>query len=881
MKQELSQTAEQKRLDENATKRTPLELWGPYLSERQWGTVREDYSSNGDAWNYFSHDHSRSRAYRWGEDGIAGISDYNQLLCFAVAFWNHKDPILKERLFGLTNTEGNHGEDVKELYYFLDNTPTHSYMRMLYKYPHEAFPYRKLAEENGRRGKDDPEYELLDTGVFNEGRYFDIFTEYAKLNSEDIFIRITVFNHGPETASITVLPTLWYRNYWSFEDSSSKARMWLESNEFGSFIHSQHPELGEYFFYPDQALEAILFTENETNLDRLYEIPNQYPFVKDAFHQVIIDGKTELLNGNVVGSKTSPVYRLELGSLEKKEFYLRLSKNRVAGPPLIDAPGIFDLRINEMGEFYQSLSPNVTDPELREISRQAISGLLWSKQFYYYDVNLWLTGDEATNRQHPERLQGRNKEWNFLNNKDIILMPDTWEYPWYASWDLAFHCIPMAFVDSGFAKHQMTLLLREWYMSPMGQIPAYEWNFSDVNPPVHAWACLNIFRIEKTVHGRADIDFLKRVFQKLIINFTWWVNRKDKDGNNLFEGGFLGLDNIGVINRNEIPPGFMLEQVDGTSWMAMFALNMMDIALEIAVYDPTFEDVATKFYEHFVHISSSLNEAHLWHEGDSFFYDVLIDENGAISPIKVRSVVGLSVLFGVSVIPGETFAKLKDFERRTAWFKNYRTKRNQYLPNEERKENQEILLSLVSKNKLEKLLRTMLDEQEFLAPGGIRGLSKFHMENPREYFFGDSRHFIRYDPAESTTGMFGGNSNWRGPIWLPINYLIIKSLKKYHQFYGDDFKMEYPTGSGQWLNLGDISNELIKRIATIFRKDASGTRPVHYDHSEFYNRPENKDLILFYEYFHGDTSRGVGASHQTGWTALIVELINGNYWQWE
>jgi hypothetical protein len=880
MNKEFFETAEQKRLEENQKRSIPIELWGPYLSERQWGTVREDYSANGDAWNYFTHDHARSRTYRWGEDGIAGISDYSQNLCFALALWNHKDPILKERMFGLSNSEGNHGEDCKELYYYLDNTPTHSYMRMLYKYPQAEFPYEKLVQENKQRNKTEPEYELLDTGIFDRNEYFDVYIEYAKVDSTDIMIRINVINRGADTAELTVMPTLWFRNEWTFDPDIVKPIMQLAANDCGQYISADHPGLGTYHLYFNEPSE-ILFTENETNQEKLFGVPNPHPFVKDAFHEVIVNGKTNLLQDKTIGTKAAIVYRLKLKGFGEEEIHLRLTKAEVTGPPLEKPGKIFDHRLQESNEFGKCIAPVNADPDLAHIIRQAISGLLWSKQFYYYEINEWLIGDEGAPPPPPERFLGRNNEWKFLSNRDIILMPDTWEYPWYAAWDLAFHCIPAAFVDPGFAKHQMILLLREWYMNPMGQLPAYEWNFSDVNPPVHAWASLNIYRIEKTVHGRADVDFLKRVFQKLLINFTWWVNRKDKDGNNIFGGGFLGLDNIGVINRNEIPEGYTLEQVDGTSWMAMYALNMLDIALEIAKTDRTFEDVATKFYEHFVYISASLNEDRLWHKEDDFFYDALVNPQGKLFPIQVRSIVGLSVLFGVSVIPGETMSMLKDFERRTEWFKDYRKKHDRYLPNEERKEDKAILLSIINKEKLEKILRTMLDENEFLAPGGIRALSKYHQQHPRHYSHAGVNYDISYDPAESTSDMFGGNSNWRGPVWLPINYLLIKSLKKYHQFYGDTFKLEYPTGSGNWLNLGEISHELAQRVISIFRKDAMGNRPVHRDYAEFYNRPENRDLILFYEYFHGDNSRGVGASHQTGWTALVAELINDYTWEWE
>jgi Glycosyl hydrolase family 63 C-terminal domain len=880
MNEFLFHTEEQKRLEANSKKVIPLEQWGPYLSERQWGTVREDYSADGDAWNYFPHDHARSKAYRWGEDGIAGISDYNQYLCFALAVWNHRDPILKERLFGLTNKEGNHGEDCKELYYFLENTPTHSYMRMLYKYPHDAFPYEELVKVNAQRGKLEPEYELLDTGIFEHNRYFDIYAEYAKIDSSDIMIRITVINRGEETAELTVMPTLWCRNYWTYHPLP-KPVIYPDSNEHGQFLKADHPRLGDYYFYFSHSADKILFTENETNQERLYGEPNLQPYVKDAFHEVIVNGDTRLLSEKTEGTKAAIVYKLKVRGKDRQEIYFRLSAGEVTGAPLEEPNKIFEQRLHEVVDFAKCIAPASADRDLTVILRQAFAGLLWNKQFYYYDVDVWLSGDKLLPPPPAERLEGRNKDWAFLINRDIILMPDTWEYPWYAAWDLAFHCIPMAFVDPLFAKHQMILLLREWYMNPMGQLPAYEWNFSDVNPPVHAWASLNIYRIEKAVHGRADVNFLKRVFQKLLINFTWWVNRKDRDGNNIFEGGFLGLDNIGAIDRNDVPEGFTMEQVDGTSWMAMYALNMMDIALEIAKTDDTFEDVATKFYEHFVLISCSLNEAHLWSTEDEFFYDVLISTDKTVHPIQVRSVVGLSVLFGVSVISEETLSALKDFEKRTEWFRKYRTSRNMYMPNEERRDGQAILLSLVNRDKLEKILRVMLDENEFLAPGGIRSLSKFHEANPRDYIHNGKHFHIGYDPAESTSDMFGGNSNWRGPVWMPINYLLVKSLKKYHQFYGDQFKMEFPTGSGNWMNLGEISQQISNRIINMFRKDVMGKRPIHNNHAEFYSRPENMELVLFYEYFHGDSSRGMGASHQTGWTALVAELINDDAWEWE
>jgi hypothetical protein len=880
MREDLLSTIEQKRLDINALKPVPLELWGPYLSDRQWGTVREDYSANGDAWNYFTHDHARSRAYRWGEDGIAGISDYTQKICFAIALWNHKDPIIKERLFGLTNNEGNHGEDVKELYYFLDNSPTHSYMRMLYKYPHASYPYEQLIKENAARGKHDPEYEILDTGIFDDGNYFDVYTEYAKRNSTDIVIKITIINRGNDEAKLTVMPTLWFSNYWSAYPNWEKPVITLSNSGTGEpFVVTTHPSIVNYHLYFQDA-DQLMFTENETNQYRVFGIPNPTPFVKDAFHEVIVHDNHDLLAGRAHGTKFAPAYKMTLRGGEQKEIFLRLSEQPTDNNPLAGSEDIISDRRKETEAFFKCIAPKKNDPELIRIIHQAMAGLLWSKKFYHIDIDLWLRGDPGFPPPPPQRWNGRNANWDFLNNQDILLMPDSWEYPWYAAWDLAFHCIPMAFIDPVFGKQQMIIMMREWYMNPEGQLPAYEWNFSDVNPPVHAWACLNIYRIEKSVHGRSDVDFLKKVFQKLLINFTWWVNRKDNNGNNLFEGGFLGLDNIGIINRSDMPPGYSMEQVDGTSWMAMYALNMMEIALEIAKHDETFEDVATKFYEHFVLISASLNEAHLWDKEDEFFYDVVINPDDSWNRIKVRSMVGLSVLFAATIIKSDTRAKLKDFDRRTTWFKNYRKSRGKYLPNEEQKHNNDILLSLVSKDKLLKILQCMLDENEFLSPGGIRSLSKYHEKNPLAYQLDGQQLHIQYDPADSTSNMFGGNSNWRGPVWMPVNYLLIKSLRKYHQFYGDEVKLECPTGSGIMMNLAEVADEIVKRLINIFNVDENGKRPVH-GRSPFYDRPENKDLILFYEYFHGESSRGLGASHQTGWTSLIAELINDDVWEWE
>jgi hypothetical protein len=870
---------EQQRLDENAKKVVPLVKWGPYLSERQWGTVREDYSENGDAWNYITHDAARSRAYRWGEDGIAGISDTNQNLCFAIALWNGKDPILKERFFGLTNSEGNHGEDCKELYYFLDNTPTHSYMKMLYKYPQAAYPYEELVRVNRSRGKEDREYEILDTGIFDNNEYFDVFVTYAKKSDEDILIEIEIVNRGKKAAELTLLPTLWFANKWECGDQSKPSIKPVKGKNVHGTVVANHEKLGKYHLY-FQKPGRILFTENETNKERLFGVPDNTSYLKDAFHKVIVNGHTHILDERNHGTKFAPVYELQLKGKSSEKILLRLSKEE-NNDPFADKDEVFAQRLAEADTFFSAFAPKNASVDTKNVQRQTFASLLWSKQYFHYDVERWLNGDPGFPPPPESRKRGRNADWKYLKNEDIISMPDTWEYPWYAAWDLAFHCIPMSLIDPVFAKNQLLLVMREWYMNPAGQIPAYEWNFSDVNPPVHAWSALCVYRIEKTIKGKGDVDFLKRVFQKLLINFTWWVNRKDENDNNIFEGGFLGLDNIGVFNRNEIPRGALLEQVDGTSWMAMYALNMMDIALEIAVVDISFEDVATKFYEHYVLIAESVNEAKLWDEEDGFFYDLLSMPNGEGIPLKVHSTVGLSVLFAVSIIDFKKIEKLKDFKKRIEYFKNYRLKTGKYLPNEQVKEGENILISMVKKEKLVRILQKLLDENEFLSPGGIRAVSKFHEHAPYCINVAGGTYCISYDPGESTSGMFGGNSNWRGPVWLPTNYLLIKALKKYYQYYGETLKLEYPTGSGNYLNLERISDALAKRVVTIFEEGRDGNRPVHLDHAEFYSRPENKDLVLFYEYFHGDTGRGVGATHQTGWTAVVAELINDDAWEWE
>lgn len=851
--------------------------WGPYLSERQWGTVREDYSENGTAWDYFPHDHARSRVYRWGEDGLAGISDSRQRLCFALALWNGKDIILKERLFGLNGHEGNHGEDVKELYYYLDNTPTHSYMKHLYKYHQEAFPYENLLEENQRRSRQDMEYELLDT--WENYDYFDIFTEYAKADDEDILIKISAFNRGSKPAPLWVLPTLWFRNLWSFGEMKEKPSMRLENNgKNGSCIVAEHPEIGTHYLYFNQP-ERILFTENEDNAERLFGMPNATPYVKDAFHTALIDNQLGQIEKKTNGTKSAPLYVFNAippqGSVEIR---LRLCREKPAGDMLGKSfDEIFARRIAEADEFYAQF--NKKDPELNNIQRQAFAGMLWSKQYYNIDIPRWLEGDPGQPAPPAARKKGRNHEWWTLNNEDIISMPDKWEFPWYAAWDLAFHCVPLAMLDPRFAKNQLILFLREWYMHPSGQLPAYEWAFSDVNPPVHAWACLQVYKIDKEQYGNDDREFLKRVFQKLLINFTWWVNRKDHKGNNVFEGGFLGLDNIGVFDRSSnLPEGGYLEQADGTAWMAMYCLNMLEMALILADNDEAYEDVATKFFEHFVYISASLNrigEGWLgsWDEREGFFYDVLGLPDGRYIPLKVRSLVGLSTLFAVLVLEKGKLKKLPDFYSRLKWFYDYR-KENEVNPIIQTPESgEDILLSLAPPERLQRLLRALLDETEFLGKGGIRSVSKRH-ETPYVVDVDGQQFGLKYEPGESVTALFGGNSNWRGPVWMPMNYLLINALREYGQYYGNSLMVEFPSGSGKTLPFDKVADELSRRLISIFQPDDKGWRPVHGMYEAYATDPHFKNLLLFYEHFHGDNARGVGASHQTGWTGLVAALVD-------
>ncbi len=865
--------AEQKRLQDPAFKK-----WGPYLSERQWGTVREDYSEQGEAWDFFPHDHARSKVYRWGEDGIAGISDDMQRICFAITLWNGKDSILKERLFGLTGSEGNHGEDVKELYYYLDNTPSHSYMKHLYKYPQAEFPYGDLLNTNRGRSKYEKEYELLDTGLFNEGKYFDVITAYAKNDAEDIGIKITIHNRGNEAAYIALLPTLWFRNLWSFGLMNEKPSMQLNglNSEYGE-VKLNHALLGSYHFYFEKPVRT-LFTENETNTERLYGQPNPSPYVKDAFHTAVTSNDFAWLEDKKTGTKCTPMYEFTIAPQNSITVSLRLSKLPHQNPFDKNFVALFTNRIEEANEFYAAVT-TAKDKDLVNIQRQAFAGMLWSKQYFNIDIPRWLNGDPGQPAPPEIRKKGRNHDWPTLNNEDIISMPDKWEYPWYAAWDLAFHCVPLSMIDAGFAKSQLLLFLREWYMHPNGQLPAYEWAFGDVNPPVHAWSCMQVYKIDKAATGKGDIGFLKRAFKKLLINFTWWVNRKDHKGNNVFEGGFLGLDNIGVFDRSSaIPGGGVLEQADGTSWMAMYCLNMLEMSLEIAQYDDSYEDVTTKFFEHFTYITASLNKmgedwTASWDEEEGFFYDVVSLPGGKYIPVKVRSLVGLSSMFAVLVLKKDILLKLPDFHTRLKWFQQYREKNNDYLVIEELNDQEDILLSLVPRKRLEKLLTALLDEKEFLSKGGIRSISKIHEHGYAVQI--DGQEFgLDYQPAEGTSALFGGNSNWRGPVWMPMNYLLINALQQYCEYYKDDSRIEFPTGSGKQILLSEVSIEIAKRLVSTFQLNKDGHRPVNDNYAVYRDDPNFKDLVLFYEYFHGDTARGVGASHQTGWTGVVAELIN-------
>ncbi|HZP60567.1 MAG TPA: hypothetical protein VFB27_09615 [Opitutaceae bacterium] len=872
--------AERLRLAEDAQRTKNWKRWGPYLSERQWGTVREDYSADGEAWTYFSHEEARSRAYRWGEDGLLGICDREGRLCFALALWNERDPFLKERLFGLTGPEGNHGEDVKECYFFLDSTPTHSYARALYKYPQAAFPYEQLRAENRRRGRDEPEFELLDTHVFDEDRYFDIFVEYAKAGPNDILIRITAANRGPAPARLHLLPTLWFRNSWSWgckhEGCEIRPRMHQAAD---GRVECSHATLGKFLWEIEAGPEGpapLLFTENETNVQRLFGAPNASPFVKDAFHEQVVDGRREAVNPQRLGTKAAAHRVVLLAPGEEVAWRLRLYAEEEKPAESFGATfdGIFLQRRREADEFYAQLLARDADDQERLVARQAYAGLLWSKQFYHYVVGDWLAGDPEQPPPPAGHKQGRNSDWPHLFARDVISMPDTWEYPWFAAWDLAFHMIPFAQLDGQFAKDQLNLLLREWYMHPNGQMPAYEWNFSDVNPPVHAWACWRVYKMTGP-RGARDLTFLARTFQKLLLNFTWWVNRKDPAGRHLFSGGFLGLDNIGVFDRSK-PTAGMLQQADGTAWMAFYCGTMLSMALELAEHDPAYEDIASKFFEHFVAIADAMNHlggTGLWNEEDGFYYDQLLTENSAVA-LRLRSAVGIIPLFAVELIGERHLQRLSGFAKRTRWFLHHRrdlASQISYL--EKRSGAGHFLLAIPSQERLVRVLRYVFDEAEFLSPHGVRSLSRIYRDRPFVLARDGTEYRVRYVPGDSDSGLFGGNSNWRGPVWFPLNYLLIEALERYHRFYGDGFTVEFPTGSGQQWTLAQVARELTRRLVSLFLPDASGRRPVFGLEPRFVRDPHWQDLLQFHEYFHGDTGQGLGASHQTGWTALIAKLM--------
>ena len=873
-------SAEQQRLDEDDLRRKHWKRWGPYVSERAWGTVREDYSPYGTAWEAVSHDHARSKAYRWNEDGLAGICDRHQFICLALALWNGRDPILKERMFGLTGNEGNHGEDCKEYYFYLDSTPTHSYMKFLYKYPQAAFPYTRLVEENRRRGRADPEFELLDTGIFDDDRYFDVCVEYAKDSPEDLLMRIQIVNRGPETAQLTVLPTIWFRNTWSWGLDVRRPRMRKgDSTPSVSIVEFDHEYYGQRYLLCEGGPD-LLFTENETNTRRLYGDVDGARYVKDGINDYVVQGDKSAVNPDQIGSKAAAHYVVTALPGQPVTIRLRFTNGatrEALDPQVVDA--LFAKRLKEADEFYAALAPADVSDDARMVQRQAFAGLLWSKQFYHYEVDRWLKGDPAGTEPPQERLHGRNADWTHLYNADVISMPDKWEYPWYAAWDLAFHCVPIALVDPRFAKDQLVLMLREWYMHPNGQIPAYEWALGDVNPPVHAWATWRVYKIEKKRKGVGDRIFLERVFHKLLLNFTWWVNRKDAEGKNIFQGGFLGLDNIGVFDRSKpLPTGGQIEQSDATSWMGMYCLNMLSIALELAREDRAYEDVASKFFEHFVYICRAMNnigdaKIELWNKDDGFFYDVLHLPDGTSFPMKVRSMVGLIPLFAVETLDSELIDRLPRFKHRMQWFIENLPDFSLHIETLSHDGEVRRFLSLVNRHRLPKVLRYMLDEQEFLSPYGVRALSRYHKDHPYVLSMMGTSQSVDYQPAESANGLFGGNSNWRGPVWFPVNYLLIESLQKFHYYLGDSFTIEYPTGSGQKRNLADVAAELSRRLTHTFLRGPDGRRPVYGGTDKFQQDPHWRDLILFYEYFHGDNGAGIGASHQTGWTGLVAKLI--------
>jgi len=878
-------TAEQQRLDEAANRNIPWKKWGPYLSERQWGTVREDYSENGNAWDYFSHDQARSRAYHWGEDGLAGICDDRQRLCFALALWNGRDPILKERLFGLTNSEGNHGEDVKEYYFYLDSTPTHSYLKYLYKYPQAAYPYDNLVATNRGRGRHEFEYELLDTGVFDEDRYFDVFVEYAKESAEDILVQISIHNRGPEAAEIHVLPTLWFRNRWSWgRDNPRPVIEDIAGTSAGSVVRAAEAKLGDRFLYCD-GQASLLFTENETNTQRHFGTPNRTPFVKDGINNCVVHGQQDAVNPQQTGTKVAAHYRLTVQPGKCEVVRLRLTS--VAPDAQLEGGAfgkhfdeMFRTRRQEADEFYAAIIPPSLDADAANVMRQALAGMMWSKQFYYFDVNRWLEERGSDPFSPTRKAAPRNEHWHHLYNADVISMPDKWEYPWYAAWDLAFHVLPLSLVDPDFGKQQLDLMLRGSYMHPNGQIPAYEWNFGDVNPPVHAWATIFTYQLEKGRTGKGDIVWLERCFQKLALNFTWWLNRKDRAGNNAFEGGFLGLDNIGVFDRSApLPTGGHLEQADGTAWMAIFSLNMLEISIELALHNAAYADMALKFLHHFCSIASATIHAGgntgMWDEEDGFFYDVLQTPDGQAQRLKVHSMVGLLPLCAVTVFEGEFREKYPELMERFQGFMEARPELTSFI-HDPRKTGcaGRRLGAILDETKLRRVLARMLDENEFLSPFGIRALSRYHAEHPYVFHTGGQSYGVGYVPGESDSGMFGGNSNWRGPIWMPVNALIIRALLQYYMYYGDDFTVECPTGSGRHMTLYQIAEEITRRLASMFLRDKDGRRPVNGGAQKFQEDPHWRDCIQFYEYFHGDNGTGVGASHQTGWTGVIARAMH-------
>jgi hypothetical protein len=875
--------AEARRLGEDARREKNWQRWGPYLSERQWGTVREDYSATGDSWRYFPFEQAAGRAYRWGEDGLLGICDRQCRLCFALALWNERDALLKERLFGLAGPEGNHGEDVKEEYFYLDATPTSSYLKALYKYPQARFPYEQLRAENQRRSRHEPEFELVDTGVFAEGRYFDVFAEYAKATPADVLIRLTLGNRGPAPARLHVLPTLWFRNIWSWgcrHEAGAKPELGLQDP---GVLRAEHGALGRFYLdiapAPDGRYAELLFTDNETNAARLFGAANGPAYTKDAFHDCVVHGRREAVNPAQRGTKAAAHFVLDLPAGGQVELRLRLASEaeRATDPFGPEFAQIFTARIGETEAFYESIPPRGPDTAARAVARQAYAGLLWSKQFYCYIVQDWLDGDPLQPAPPPSHRLGRNHDWRHLYNRDLLSMPDKWEYPWYATWDLAFHMLPLARVDPEFAKRQLLLLLREWYMHPNGQLPAYEWDFGDANPPVHAWACWRVYKCCGP-HGQRDRRFLERAFHKLLLNFTWWVNRKDREGRNLFAGGFLGLDNISIFDRSRpLPDGGTLEQADGTAWMAFYCLTMLAIALELALAEPAYEDVASKFFEHFVAIADAMNGlggTGLWDETDGFYYDHL-QVHGKTIPTRIRSVVGIIPLFAVEVLEDACIDRLAGFRKRLRWYLENRRDLSDSIAHLEPCTDGSCrrLLALPTKNRLLRVLSRLLDEHEFLSPYGLRSLSAIHRDHPYVSAAGGQELRIGYVPGDSDNGMFGGNSNWRGPIWLPINYLFIEALERYYRFYGDSLRVEFPTGSGRWLNLQQVAQALARRLANLFLPDAAGRRPCHGSDSRFAADPHWRELVLFHEYFHGDNGRGLGASHQTGWTALVTRLL--------